>query len=87
MAEPMSEERLAQCRNLPQLIRRHTWTAAEDAADAIRDLTAEVERLCAVAAKREAYVEMLGARCRATREVAGQSGLYGSGAEGWDPCG
>ena len=45
MDEAMSEERLAACRDLPQIIRRHTWTAAEDAADAIRDLTAEVDRL------------------------------------------
>lgn len=45
MAEPMSNERLATCRDLPQIIRRQTWNAAEDAADAIRDLAAEVDGL------------------------------------------
>lgn len=51
-------ERLAEYRDLPQIIRRHTWTATEDAADAIRDLMAEVDRLNTQAAfMREQMIE------------------------------
>lgn len=42
---PLGPSREQEIRDLPQLIRRHAWTAAEDAADAIRELTAELDRL------------------------------------------
>lgn len=42
---PLSDDRLAALADLPAVIRRNAWTAAEEAADAIRDLTREVERL------------------------------------------
>lgn len=45
MTKPLSAKREKQIRDLPATIRRHAWTAAEDAADAIRDLTAELDRL------------------------------------------
>lgn len=44
-ARPLSDGRLAEIAALPKTIRRNAWTAAKDAADAIRDLTREVERL------------------------------------------
>lgn len=45
MSKPLSAKRDKQIRALPATIRRHAWTAAEDAADAIRDLVAELDRL------------------------------------------
>lgn len=42
---PLSNNHLAALASLPSLIRRNAWTAAEEAADAIRDLVREVERL------------------------------------------
>lgn len=42
---PLSDDRLAALAGLPAFIRRSSWTAAEEAADAIRDLVREVERL------------------------------------------
>lgn len=66
MAEPMSDERLATCRDLPQIIRRHTWNAAAfgAAADAICDLTAEVERLRALEAQETPWRSLVEADLR-----------------------
>lgn len=45
MSRPLSETREQEIRDLPKLIRRHAWIAAEDAAWAIRDLLVELDRL------------------------------------------
>jgi hypothetical protein len=48
MPEPLSDKRRAEIDALPKTIRRHGWTAAEDAITAIRDLSKEADRLTAL---------------------------------------
>lgn len=52
--KPLTADREQAIRDLPDLINKHCWSAAIDAGDAIRDLTAELERLRARVAELEA---------------------------------